>query len=89
MRHDHDHRQRWASNLRAARHARGLTQFQISQDLGIDQQRISKWERGVQIPNDGMKIVVAQYFGMAPGDLFPWNLDATDDANGDDGQAVA
>lgn len=80
------HRQRWAQNLYAARLNRHLTQAQLGRLLGIDQQNISRWERGRSAPRDDMKILLAKFFEVPVTDLFPWLDD--DNANGDEGQAA-
>jgi transcriptional regulator with XRE-family HTH domain len=78
-------RRRWAQNLYAARLNRELTQAQLARALGVDQQNISRWERGRSAPRDDMKILLAKFFGVPVPELFPW---VDDDANGDEGRAA-
>lgn len=87
MRYDdrNQHRRRWAKNLYSARLNRHLTQSQLGRLLGIDQQNISRWERGRSVPRDDMKILLAAFFEVPVTDLFPW---IDDEANGDEGQAA-
>lgn len=73
----------WGRNLQAARHSRGLTQEKLSRLLDCGQQNISRWERGVAVPRDGMKLRLSEFFGIPLSELFPW-----DDINGGD-QAAA
>ena len=81
------HQRRWAANLRAARLSAHLTQSKLARLLDIDQQNISRWENGRAVPRDDMKFRLAEFFGVAAADLFPWDP-GNDDANGDEGQAA-
>lgn len=76
------HQRRWAANLRAARIARNLTQYEEGRLLDIDQQNISRWESGRTVPRDDMKFRLAAFFGVSVSDLFPWD-------DPDNGEAVA
>jgi transcriptional regulator with XRE-family HTH domain len=46
--------------LREARHRRGLTQGQLSQRIGADVQRVSKYERGVLVPTTEILVRIAE-----------------------------
>lgn len=71
------YRRRWGQNIQAARLRRGLTQEKLARLLDCGQQNISRWERGVVVPRDGMKIRLAELLGIPVSELFPW-----DDADG-------
>ena len=87
MRHEppNRHQRRWAANLRAARLARGLTQYEQARLLNIQQQNISRWESGRAVPRDDMKIRLAAFYDTSVSDLFPWD----DPDENDNGEAVA
>lgn len=42
----------------------GKTQNQISSDLGISKQKLSKWKTGYNEPNIDEIIMIANYFGI-------------------------
>lgn len=52
------------TNLQILREANGLTQRQISVDLGITQQAYSRYERGDREPDLEMLCKLADYYGV-------------------------
>ncbi|MCI8458801.1 MAG: helix-turn-helix transcriptional regulator [Clostridia bacterium] len=42
----------------------GKSQNQISAELGIRKQKLSKWKRGYNEPNISELILIARYFGV-------------------------
>jgi transcriptional regulator with XRE-family HTH domain len=54
-----------------------MTQVQLAGALGVTQQLISKWERGLIAPRDDRRVQLARILGVSPGDLFAY------DSNGD------
>lgn len=52
------------TNLQILREANGLTQRQISVDLGITQQAYSRYERGEREPDLEMLCKLADYYGV-------------------------
>ena len=40
-----------AGNIRVCRKARGLTQGELAQELGLTAQTVSKWETGMAVPD--------------------------------------
>jgi transcriptional regulator with XRE-family HTH domain len=51
--------------LKLLRKLRELTQEEISQSLGIERTRYSKWEKGVSEPNLKMLCRIADYFHVS------------------------
>ena len=42
----------------------------VASDLGVTGMAISNWERGERIPNDEMKVRIAQYYNRSVSFLF-------------------
>ncbi len=42
----------------------------VASDLGVTRMAISNWERGERIPNDEMKVRIAQYYNRSVSFLF-------------------
>ena len=42
----------------------------VAEDLGVTSMAISLWERGERIPNDEMKVRIAQYYGRSVAFIF-------------------
>ncbi len=45
------HPEQLGSRIAAARRARGLTQVQVADSMGVSPQAVSKWERGLCCPD--------------------------------------
>lgn len=58
-------------SLRNLRRARTLSQEQLATILGISQQTLSKYEKGVLVPDVDMQARIAAIFGVSAKDLFP------------------
>lgn len=43
---------------------------QVAVDLNVSEMAISLWERGERIPNDDMKIKIAQYYNQSVAHIF-------------------
>lgn len=52
------------SRLAAIRVARGLTQRQVADLLGVISNQVARWERGAGIPRVPMLIAIARYFDI-------------------------
>lgn len=59
-----------ALNIRRLREARGVTQEVMAQALGVTFQAVSKWERGVTLPDTAMLPGIARYLGVTIDALF-------------------
>ena len=53
---------KFAENLKNLRKAKGLTQKQLSDALGVDQRTISAWENGVCEPSYFMLLNICRFF---------------------------
>lgn len=51
------------------REEKELSQEELSKKLGIHQKTISRWERGIQLPNIESLEVLARFFGVTAGYL--------------------
>lgn len=60
-----------AENIRAARVAKGLTQRQVSEALGMDAMAVSRWERAKVLPDPvGTMPRLAHVLGVEVGWLY-------------------
>lgn len=80
-------RYHWGPLLKQARLDAGLSQKALSQQLGIAQEVISRWENGVYAPSDANRLRLAQALGKTVVELFPY-YDLPDDDDADGGQAA-
>lgn len=56
-------------NIRRARVAKGITQAELAQKLGVIQQQVSRWEAGSASHTVETLIAVAEALGVNPKDL--------------------
>lgn len=62
-----------------------MSQVQLAGALGVTQQLVSAWERGLSAPKDKRRVQIARLLGVAFDELFAY---PSDDSNGD-GEAAA
>lgn len=55
--------------IRALREAKGLSQRELADALGLDQTTVSAWERGVAEPTVFNLRRLADVLGVSPGEL--------------------
>lgn len=67
----------WGTRVRDRRLDLGLTQADVADLTGFEQQTISKIENDEIRPRDTTKEIVATKLGTHVGDLFPWPRPAT------------
>lgn len=79
-------RYHWGPLLKQARLDAGLSQKALSQQLGLAQEVISRWENGVYAPSDANRLRLAEALGKTVVELFPYYDLPDDDADG--GQAA-
>ena len=60
--------------IRELRKARGITQEQLAESIGISFQAISKWETGISMPDITLAPVIAAYFAVSMDVLFDFNI---------------
>lgn len=56
--------------IRALREAKGISQRELAEALGVDQSAVSNWERGKAEPTAFNIRRIADLLGVEPGDLF-------------------
>ena len=56
--------------IAARRHALGLTQAQLGEKLGVTDKSVSKWERGVCLPDAALYLPLCETLGITPNELF-------------------
>ena len=72
--------EQFSRNLRRLRLAKGLTQEQVAQQLGVTYQAVSKWENGTNTPDIALLPEIASLFGVTIDALF--NQDAASPLEG-------
>lgn len=53
---------KFAKNLKNLRKAKGITQKQLAETLGVDQRTVSAWETGVCEPSFALLAQICQFF---------------------------
>jgi transcriptional regulator with XRE-family HTH domain len=62
---------RWSKAIRENRvHVRKITQAQLATELGVSPMAVSKWESGVGIPSDYLKVQLIQHLMLDARALF-------------------
>jgi transcriptional regulator with XRE-family HTH domain len=64
------------------RKERGLTQHQVAEALGVSEQAVSKWERGLGCPDIELLHALAGFFGVRAERLLAGDLDPNDTDGG-------
>lgn len=64
-------KRQWGKNIQAGRSALGMRQEDLAGILRIRQSTVSRWERGLIAPRDGMKARIAQVLHQDVRQLFP------------------
>lgn len=63
----------WGRNVARRRSELGFTQAELAERCGrVTQQTISKIERGVILPRDSLKLLIAIHLQSHPAELFGW-----------------
>jgi transcriptional regulator with XRE-family HTH domain len=64
---------KYPNKLKELREQKGLTQTEVSVllDFGDSQDRISKWEKGIGLPNIPNLLKLARFYNVAPQDVYP------------------
>lgn len=64
------------NQIRMLRKAKGITQEELGQALGISYQAVSKWENDTALPDVQIVPKIAEYFGVTTDELFGYKLNA-------------
>ena len=59
-----------SNRIRALRTRRGLTQEALAAEMGVSPQSVSKWERGMALPDISMLPELSVFFGVSLDELF-------------------
>lgn len=70
-----------SKNLKIFRKRKGLTQENVAEDLNVVRQTISKWEKGISVPDADMLIRLAEILDVSVSELI--GSDVTDEKNED------
>ena len=60
---------KFGSFLSALRKENGLTQKEVAQKVSVSDKAVSKWERGLSLPDITLLIPLAELFGITVTDL--------------------
>lgn len=70
-----------SKNLKIFRERKGLTQENVAEALNVVRQTISKWEKGISVPDADMLIRLAEILDVSVSELI--GSDVTDEKNED------
>lgn len=62
------------NKIKELRRARGITQEQLADSIGVTFQAVSKWECGISLPDITIAPSLASYFGVSLDELFDYNM---------------
>ncbi len=62
------------NKIKTLRKARGITQEQLANAIGISFQAVSKWENNIALPDITLVPALANYFGVSMDELFDFSL---------------
>lgn len=65
----------FTENLKAVRKMRGLTQEELAVRLHVVRQTVSKWEKGLSVPDADMLIKIAELFEISVSELLGANME--------------
>lgn len=63
------------------RKAQNLTQFQLAEKLGITDRAVSKWERGISMPDSSAMLELCHILGITVNDLLSGEMVTVNDYN--------
>lgn len=73
-------------NLKTIRQAKGISQEELAIRLHVVRQTVSKWEKGLSVPDADMLIKIADVFEISVGDLLETKIQNTADTTDIAGQ---
>lgn len=71
----------FSENLKTIRSKKGLTQAELAIRLNVVRQTISKWEKGLSVPDADMLIKIAELFEISVSDLLGAKVEHESDKN--------
>ena len=69
----------FSENLKAQRKAKGFSQEQLAARLNIVRQTVSKWEKGLSVPDAEQLVKLADVLGVQVHDLLGKEIEASDE----------
>lgn len=67
------------NKIKELRKARGITQEELANSIGVSFQAISKWENNIALPDITLTPKLASYFGVSMDELFDFSLQKIQD----------
>lgn len=71
----------FSENLKSIRKAKGMTQNELANRLNVVRQTISKWEKGLSVPDTEMLIKIAEIFEVSVSELLGTKIEQEDNDN--------
>ena len=71
----------FSENLKNLRKQRGMSQEALAQQLNVVRQTISKWEKGLSVPDAEMLVRIADFFEITVSELLGEKMDEKSDVN--------
>jgi len=68
-----------SENIRTLRKQRGMSQETLAQQLNVVRQTVSKWEKGLSVPDADMLVRLSELFEVPVGDLLGEKIEANED----------
>lgn len=68
-------------NLKLLRKAKGITQEELAVRLNVVRQTVSKWEKGLSVPDADMLIKIAEVFESSVNELLGARIEPESDVN--------
>lgn len=60
----------FANKLKQLREEKGISQLELSKNIGVSPSSITMYEQGERVPRDYVKIKIAEYFGVTVESIF-------------------
>ncbi|MCD7809930.1 MAG: helix-turn-helix domain-containing protein [Erysipelotrichaceae bacterium] len=71
----------FSENLKTLRKQKGMSQEVLAQQLHVVRQTISKWEKGLSVPDAEMLVKIAEIFEISVSELLGEKIEETQDMN--------
>lgn len=71
----------FSENLRKLRKQNGLSQDELAERLHVVRQTVSKWEKGLSVPDAHLLILIAQIFDISVSELLGDTMETQEDKN--------
>ena len=71
----------FSENLKMLRRQKGISQEVLAQELNVVRQTVSKWEKGLSVPDAEMLICIADLFGISVSELLGSKIEQKEDIN--------